>query len=318
MMKIKSKILLSPISLILVLSLSLCACDIIIEFENGNDHIPTATLDSIPEWDGETAYVIINENIPFFTEDEIVAESYENYGELDGLGRCTVCIACVGVDIMPTEERGDLASITPTGWEYNGISNNNTYDFVENGYVYNRCHLIGFQLAGENDNERNLITGTRYMNVEGMLPFENEIANYVKRTENHVLYRVTPLFAGDNLVADGVLLEALSVEDNGAGVCFSVFVYNVQPGIVINYLTGESHLASEPPVTSAPSVTSTPSDAELAEPLLTYIVNSNTMKFHKEDCRHASSISEQNRDVYVQRRSYLIRMGFDPCGTCKP
>ena len=234
MMKIKSKFLLALISLILFLSLSLCACDIVIEFDDGNAHIPSATLDAIPEWDGETAYVIINENIPFFTEDEIVSESYESYGELDGLGRCTVCIACVGIDIMPTEDRGSIGSVKPSGWQ------TVKYDFISGKYLYNRCHLIGYQLTGENANKQNLITGTRFLNIEGMLPFEDMIADYVKETENHVMFRVTPVFDGDDLVASGVLMEAISVEDNGDGICFCVYAYNNQPGVVIDYATGDS------------------------------------------------------------------------------
>ena len=231
-----SKLLISLISLILVLSLSLCSCDIILgELPGGNDHIPSATLDSIPEFDGETPYVIINENIPFFTEEEIVNESYEQYGELDGLGRCTVCIACVGVDIMPTEERGSIGSVKPSGWQ------TVKYDFVSGKYLYNRCHLIGYQLTGENANKQNLITGTRFLNIEGMLPFENMIADYVKETENHVMLRVTPIFEGENLLASGVLMEAWSVEDNGEGICFNVYAYNSQPGVIIDYATGNSH-----------------------------------------------------------------------------
>ena len=314
---------LSILSLLLALTLLLAGCDL---GTGGDSTTPGATttnatttapspsgLDGIPPYAG-SPYVRIGDGEPDFTAAELAAatSSFETYAELDPLGRCGVAYASVGIDLMPTEERGSIGMIKPSGWH------TVKYDIVNGKYLYNRCHLIGFQLTAENANEKNLITGTRYLNVEGMLPFEDEIADYVKATENHVLYRVTPIFCGENLVADGVLLEAMSVEDGGAGVCFSVYVYNVQPGIVINYLTGESHLASEPPVTSAPSVTSTPSEEELAEPLLTYIVNSNTMKFHKEDCRHASSISDANRDVYVQRRSYLIRMGFDPCGTCKP
>ena len=231
-MKHTSKILLTLIALLLTLSLALCSCDAF--FYESNEHIPSATLESIPEWDGETAYVIINENQPFFTEDEIVDESFESYGELDGLGRCTVCIACVGIDIMPTEERGSIGSVKPTGWQ------TVKYDFVSGKYLYNRCHLIGYQLTGENANKQNLITGTRFLNIEGMLPFEDMIADYVKETKNHVMFRVTPIFDGDNLVASGVLMEAISVEDNGEGICFCVYAYNNQPGVLIDYATGES------------------------------------------------------------------------------
>lgn len=190
----------------------------------------------VPLYDGK-AYTEVNGNVPFFTDDELSAVSYEYYEELDALGRCGVCMASVGQDIMPTKERESIGDVKPTGWhtvKYEGL--------VDGNYLYNRCHLLGFQLTGENANRKNLITGTRYMNVEGMLPFENMVADYVKETGNHVMYRVTPLFDGDNLVADGVLMEAKSVEDNGADILFNVFCYNVQPGVSINYATGESSL----------------------------------------------------------------------------
>ena len=188
----------------------------------------------IPAYSGE-AYVEINGNVPYFTDSELSTTAYEYYSELDSLGRCGVCVANIGTDIMPTEERGEIGSIKPTGWHTVKYS-----EIIEGNYLYNRCHLIGFQLAGENDNEKNLITGTRYLNMDGMLPFENMVADYVTETGNHVLYRVTPIFEGDNLVADGVLIEAESVEDNGSGILFNVFCYNIQPGIVIDYATGDS------------------------------------------------------------------------------
>lgn len=228
------KLIISLVALILLLGISLIFGDQIFKDRGTNDHIPNATLDSIPEFDGENAYVIINNNVPFFTDEEKVTESYEKYGDLDGLGRCTVCIACVGIDIMPTEERESISSVKPSGWI------NAEYDFIPGGYLYNRCHLIGFQLTGENANKQNLITGTKYLNIEGMLPFENQIADYVKETENHVMLRVTPIYEGDNLVASGVLLEAWSVEDEGDGICFCIYAYNNQPGVIIDYSTGES------------------------------------------------------------------------------
>ena len=191
------------------------------------------TVEEIPEF-SEDAYVAVNDNIPFFMPEEITDESYEYYSDLDDLGRCGVTMACIGVDIMPTEDRGEIGSVKPSGWQ------SVKYDIVEGKYLYNRCHLIGFQLAGENANKKNLITGTRYLNIEGMLPFENLVADYVKETENHVMYRVTPLFDGDNLVAHGVLMEGYSVEDAGEGVQFCVYAYNAQPGILIDYQTGES------------------------------------------------------------------------------
>lgn len=187
----------------------------------------------IPVYTGEP-FVAINNNIPFFTEEDYTTESYESYSELDSLGRCGVTVACVGKDLMPTEPRGEIGSVKPTGWVQK------KYDHVDGRYLYNRCHLIGFQLTGENANKCNLITGTRYMNVDGMLPFENMVADYVKETNNHVLYRVTPIFIEENLLASGVVMEAWSVEDQGDGVCFCVYVFNVQPNVTIDYTTGDN------------------------------------------------------------------------------
>lgn len=190
-------------------------------------------LDDIPEFNN-IPYVQINNNKPDFNTKDYSTECFEQYSQLDVLGRCGVTFANVGMDTMPTEERGEIGGIKPSGWH------TVKYDIVDGKYLYNRCHLIGYQLTGENANERNLITGTRYMNVEGMLPFENEVAEYIEKTNNHVLYRVTPIYQGDNLVANGVQMEAYSVEDCGNGICFNVFVYNAQPGITIDYRTGES------------------------------------------------------------------------------
>ena len=200
--------------------------------------VAVGTLAEIPAFAGEP-YVVLNDNEPDFTEEDMVAQSYEYYSDLDEYGKCGVVEASVGQDIMPTEERGSIGQVKPTGWQ------TVKYDNVDGKYLYNRCHLIGFQLTGENANEKNLITGTRYMNVEGMLPFENMVADYVKETGNHVVYRVTPIYEGDNLVASGVQMEAKSVEDDGEGICFNVYVYNVQPGIDIDYATGSSQLADE-------------------------------------------------------------------------
>ena len=198
----------------------------------------TYSMENIPPYDG-TPYEVLNDNQPSFTEEDMTDVSYEFYSDLDELGRCGVTEACIGRDLMPTEKRGDISSVKPTGWVQN------QYDFVDGKSLWNRCHLIGFQLAGENANECNLITGTRYLNVEGMLPFENLVADYVKETDNHVLYRVTPAFQGTELVARGVQMEAYSVEDSGDGVCFNVFCYNVQPGVEIDYATGDNWLAEE-------------------------------------------------------------------------
>mgnify|MGYP002603620774 FL=1 len=195
------------------------------------------TLSSIPAYSG-TPYVAVNDNVPSFTDDDITLNAFENYSDLDSLGRCGVAYANVCQETMPTEKRGDISKVKPTGWH------SVKYDFVDGKSLYNRCHLIGYQLTAENANEKNLITGTRYMNTEGMLPFENMVADYVKETKNHVLYRVTPIFEDNNLVASGVLMEAQSVEDHGEGVSFCVYAYNVQPGVTIDYATGDSSLAS--------------------------------------------------------------------------
>ena len=240
--------------------------------------------------------MVLADNVPGFTKEELTSKSYETYSPLDRLGRCGVAQACVGTDLMPTEERGSIGSVKPTGWQ------TVKYDCVDGKYLYNRCHLIGYQLSGENANKENLITGTRYMNVDGMLPFENMVADYVKETGNHVLYRVTPIYDGDNLVAGGVQMEALSVEDGGEGICFNVYVYNCQPGVSIDYATGESQLDEN-----------AISDVEAS-----YILNRNSKKFHLPSCSGASSISEANRQEYTGSRDELLVRGYEPCGSCKP
>lgn len=257
---------------------------------------------NIPDFDGSTPYIELNGNVPEFTDDQITTESYEYYSDLDSLGRCGVTMACIGVDIMPTEERGAIGQIKPTGWHTVRYD-----DLISDKYLYNRCHLIGYQLTGENANENNLITGTRYMNVDGMLPFENEVATYIKETNNHVMYRVTPIFDGDNLVANGVKMEALSVEDNGAGVKFNVFCYNNQPGITIDYKTGDSWRSDE----SATKTTTTKSDAS-------FVINKNSNIFHKPDCPSVSSMKPQNKKNIVESRELLIEQGYTPCKICNP
>lgn len=249
------------------------------------------SMENIPEFTGE-AYVVINGNVPYFTEENYTTESFESYSELDLLGRCGAAYASIGTDLMPVKEREDIGMIKPSGWH------TVKYDCVEKKYLYNRSHLIGYQLTSENANERNLITGTRYMNAQGMLPFENLVADYVKQSENHVLYRVTPIFKGNNLLAEGVLMEGWSVEDNGEGICFNVFVYNVQPGIEIDYATGESRL----------------SDTVQAH----YILNTNKKKFHYSTCLSVQDMSEKNKQEYVGDRKNLIMQGYEPCGSCQP
>lgn len=204
--------------------------------DNTISYTTSYDLTSIPRYTSEP-YVVLNDNRPNFSEADYNKEELEEYSEVDYLGRCGPAFAKVGIETMPTEERGEIGQVKPSGWQ------TVKYDIVDGKYLYNRCHLIGFQLTGENANKANLITGTRYMNVDGMLPFENMVADYVKETGNHVLYRVTPIFEGENLVASGVQIEAKSVEDNGEGICFNVYVYNVQPGITIDYSNGNSRLS---------------------------------------------------------------------------
>ena len=252
---------------------------------------------TVPVYSGEP-YVVIHDNQPEFTENDHTLEAYEYYGNLDRLGRCTQAMACIGPELMPTEERESISSVKPSGWVQA------QYDIVDGKNLYNRCHLIGFQLTGENANERNLITGTRYMNVEGMLPFENMIADYIKETANHVLYRVTPIYDGSNLVARGVQLEALSMEDDGEGICFNVYVYNHQPGIVIYYADGTSQ---QDEITI---------EAEQAGN--EYVLNTNSLKFHLSTCAQAENMSPENRQDYSGDRQTLIDQGYVPAGCCKP
>lgn len=252
-------------------------------------------LESIPEYSGEP-YVTIHDNVPFFSEEELTTDAFETYSELDDLGRCGTAYANICEEIMPTEKRGKIGMIKPSGWhtvKYTGIDGN---------YLYNRCHLIGYQLSAENANEKNLITGTRYLNVTGMLPFENMVADYVKETGNHVLYRVTPIYNQENLIADGVLMEAQSVENDDLAFC--VYCYNVQPGIEIDYHTGDSK-SSE---TEQPSNTS--------EDL--YVLNRNTKKFHRPDCRSVQDIKPKNKQEFSGNTETLIQQGYSPCKNCNP
>ena len=253
----------------------------------------------IPAYAGNS-FVILDGNKPSFSKkDRERTDAFETYSNLDKLGRCSVAYANICKELMPTEERGAIGMVKPTGWH------TVKYDNVEGKYLYNRCHLIGYQLAGENANEKNLITGTRYLNVTGMLKFEDRVADYVKATDHHVLYRVTPVFEGDNLVATGLEMEAYSVEDCGKGVSFHVFVYNIQPGITIDYATGESWTDD--------SKTEENTEAEDG-----YVLNTNTHKFHKENCESVRDIAGSNKEVYTGNREDLINMGYEPCKRCKP
>ena len=277
------------------------------------------SMETIPEYDGEP-YVVIDDNEPKFTEEELQPEAYETYGTLDALGRCSTAEASIGEELMPTEKRGAIGQVKPTGWH------TVKYDMVEGKYLYNRCHLIGYQLTAENANEKNLITGTRYMNTEGMLPFENMVADYIKETGNHVMYRVTPVFEGENLVASGVQMEAESVEDQGADLSSNVYVYNVQPGVEIDYKTGESREANELLPASKNSdkagnaTSGTTSDKDSSDPVSeqTYILNTSSKKFHKESCSGVKSMKEKNKKVYTGKREEVIEQGYAPCGNCHP
>lgn len=275
----------------------------------------TIDLSSIPAFSGKP-HVAINDNAPWFTDSDLKAASFETYSDLDSLGRCGVAYACIGTDLMPTEKRGSIGMIKPSGWHLA------KYDFVDGKYLYNRCHLIGYQLAGENDNTRNLITGTRYLNVDGMLTFENMVADYVKATDNHVLYRVTPVFEGNNLVATGVLMEAESVEDRGKGVQFNVFCYNAQPGVGIDYATGDNWLddgTQGAETAAAPTAAAiVPETAAPASSASTYILNTNTHKFHYPSCSSVSDMKAKNKKEYSGTREEIINMGYDPCKRCNP
>ena len=286
------------------------------------------SLREIPAYSG-TPYTEVNGNKPYFTEADLTTQSFETYSELDSLGRCGVAYANVGQDLMPTEPRGEIGAVKPTGWHLV------KYDNVDGKYLYNRCHLIAYMLAAENANPQNLITGTRYLNVQGMLPFETKVCDYVKNTGNHVLYRVTPIFDGDNLLADGVLMEAYSVEDAGEGISFCVFAYNVQPGIGIDYATGDNwaegsgtyqstvaSVAEETPVPQPETDTAvqiTPESSVSQESReTTYVLNTNTKKFHYPTCSSVDDMKEKNKQIYTGSRDEVINMGYVPCKRCNP
>ena len=294
------------LTIVSLLTLTSCSAVMDASFSDMDmESVPAyADVAEIPDYEGEP-YVVLNDNEPDFTEAEITTEAYEDYSDLDALGRCGEAEACIGEELMPTGERESISSVKPTGWV------NEKYDSVDGGYLYNRCHLIGYQLSGENANEENLITGTRYMNVEGMLPFEDMVADYVHETDNHVMYRVTPVFEGDDLVASGVQMEAESVEDDGEGVSFNVYVYNVQPDITIDYATGENWETPENETAGNPSSGDTSGQQ-------TYILNTNTRKFHLPDCSGAADIKGKNREEYTGTREELTSQGYEPCGRCHP
>ena len=260
---------------------------------SSNSDVPDVS--QIPEY-SDSPYIEINGNVPEFGEVDGTLDVYEDYGDLDEYGRCTAAVACINEELMPTKDRGDISAVKPTGWH------SIRYDFVDGKSLYNRCHLIGHQLTGEDANERNLITGTRYMNVEGMLPFENMIADYIKETGNKVLYRVTPIFVGSEAVARGVQMEALSLEDGGEGICFNVYCYNVQPGVEIDYSTGESR----------------ETEFSCGHPPQDLVLNTSSGKFHTPECSGATDMNPANRQDVSACPDEMIAKGYEPCGSCKP
>lgn len=271
-------------------------------------------LNSIPSYSG-SPYVVINDNNPYFTESDYTTKSFERYSPLDSLGRCGVAYANISKDTMPTGERGSIGMVKPSGWH------SIRYENVDGKYLYNRCHLIGYQLSAENANTSNLITGTRYLNVEGMLPFENMVADYVKETNNHVLYRVTPIFKGNNLLASGVLMEGWSVEDDGDGICFNVYCYNVQPGIKIDYSNGDSEAedGSAPYGSSAVVITpkkETSQQTQNTSPTVNYIGNKNTKKLHYPSCHSVKQMKDSNKEYLTCTREQALSRGYSPCGNC--
>lgn len=306
--------------------------------EEESDISPKASeTDTIKEYSGK-AFIELNDNIPKFSEDEKNStQAFENYSELDSLGRCGVAFANICKEIMPTEERGEIGDVKPSGWHTVKYP-----EIIEDRYLYNRSHLIAYSLAGENANEKNLITGTRYLNQETMQIFELKVLDYVRSTENHVLYRVTPVFEGDNLLAEGVQMEAWSVEDEGQGICFNVFCYNVQPGIEIDYATGESKVADESATSEnldteeadensekiddkTESITENTTEAadnnndnetDFEKQTRTYILNTNSMKIHLPDCKSVGDMAEHNKLEYEGSISELRKKGYKPCGRC--
>lgn len=300
-MSVNKRLIAALIAVIILVAASVTACTLLRSSVKENETtVPSGTQT-------DEAYIKVNGNVPLFSDEEKkTAAAFESYSDLDALGRCGVAFACVGKETMPTEERGPIGSIKPSGWH------SEKYDFVDGKYLYNRCHLIGYQLTAENANEKNLITGTRYLNTKGMLPFENMVADYVKETGNHVLYRVTPVFEGKNLVASGVYMEAYSVEDDGDGICFYVYVFNRQPGVKIDYLTGDS--VADGTVESASGETTSAEKEETK----TYVLNISNGKFHLPDCDSVKKMKEENKQIMKCKRSELINAGYSPCGSCKP
>lgn len=265
-----------------------------------------------PEYSG-SATAWINNNEPSLSTSLIKESSYISLSQLDDLGRCGVAFGYLGPELLPTEPRGEIGMIKPAGWH------TVKYDFVDGKYLYNRCHLLAYELSGINADERNLITGTRYLNLDGMLSYENQVYRYIQTSGNHVLYRATPWYEGFNLIASGVQIEAYSVEDFGEGICFNVFCFNVQPGVIIDYQTGDSTLEAVPDE-EADSTTPEQSESEIYVPSdgVTYVINTNTFRFHLPGCQSVQEMKAQNRYEYLGDREDLIEDGYTPCGRCHP
>ena len=296
--------------------------------------IPSAAGLEYPPYAGEPS-VNVNGNMPYFTKDDLAREPFMQFSALDSLGRCGVAYALLSRDTMPEGRRGGIGMVKPSGWQVS------KYDWIDGKYLYNRCHLIAHALSGQNDNELNLITGTRTMNALGMLPYEEQTASYIRSTGNHVLYRVTPVFEGDNLVASGVLMEAESVEDGGEGIRFCVWCYNVEPGVVIDYATGDN-CAEDPREEAHPSGVENdqepvvlPNKARASggdgapggggdEPvegdaeIRAYVLNTNTKRFHLPDCPSVQDMKEKNKREFEGTREEAIELGYKPCGACNP
>ncbi len=291
-----NKHLLSLLAVLCLISALLSGCGLTTPTPSSSVPEDIITLESIPEFSG-TPYIAINGNVPYFTQEEITNTSFEFYSELDSLGRCGFAIASIGTDIMPTEDRGNIGSIKPSGWH------SVKYDHVDGKYLFNRCHLIAFMLAGENANEQNLITGTRYMNTQAMLPFEDMVHDYVVETQNHVMYRVTPIFKGNNLVASGCLMEGYSVEDEGDGILFCIYAYNAQPGVTIDYATGQSSLEGSALPTPDPAAPQ-------------FILNTSSKKIHMANCSQVDRIKDENKLEFSGNIANLLAEGYTKCQSC--
>lgn len=318
-----------------VLLLAVCLASCATTDRGGSTHSPTAEAPwripagvsqdvltpgsadprTVPAYDGTAASVEIDGNVPGFTASDAPARSFEYYGDLDELGRCTYAVACVGSDLFPTGPRENISHIKPTGWRIA------KYDFIDGQYLFNRCHLIARKLTGEDANERNLVTGTRAMNTDGMGPYEDLVHEYVRETGNHVLYRVTPVYAGSNPLAAGVQMEAVSVEDGGRGICFNAFVYNVQPRVGIDYATGKNWLLADGETPASPTEgPASDNRAQTAEGGHEdgYVLNTGSRKFHYPWCDAVQAMEQRNRLDFDGTRDEALAQGFAPCGTCNP